>query len=184
MNLQQLQTNLLSLIKLRQTDADMTDNYLKNVSVSDNIKFVRKNALWWRIIQIEKYCPLTSGLLKASEKFEIEIINFFKESNYSAFREEVGIQFLEFITAKNLNTLQQCVSEFELALIQLKTGKPIIYKKQWTFDPYPIIGSLLQNSFSADNLKSGFFEVSVSYKKKEELFSVREIKSNKKIAQI
>lgn len=177
MELQHLQTNLLSLIKSRECELALSDNYLSCVAASDNLKFIRKSALWWRRIQIEKYCPLTTNLLKASEKFELEVSDFFTECNYSIFREEVGIQFLEFIISKNLNALQQCVSEFELSVIQLKLGKKIVYKKEWLFEPYAIISALIKNSFTADSLTSGKFVVGVSYKYKKNLFNVKKIKN-------
>ncbi len=175
MNLQQLQTNLCSLIKSRPFQLSENDNYLGEIQASGNLLLIRKIALWWRRIQIENCCVLTGKLLKLSGNFEIELASFFNEQKYSAFREEVGIQFLHYMSSRNTDGLTRSVAAFELAIIQLKLGENIDASIPWEYEPYSVIGGLLRNKINTDDLQKGTYTVEVSYKNKDELFRVHEI---------
>jgi hypothetical protein len=173
MSLEQLQTSLSALIKSRRISPQENDDYIAKIQSSDNLLLVKKIALWWRKTQIEQYCILTTNLLKEMGTFEIQLSNFFSAKEFSAFREEVGIQFLEYIISQNIDSLTQSVSEFELAIIKLKLGENVETSIAWEYEPYSVVRRLLQNSQNLQELNSGRYQVTVSFKNIEELFSVK-----------
>ncbi len=171
MNLQHLQTDLCALIKSRQI-VNKDDEYICNINLSQHLILVKKIALWWRKIQIENSCRLTANLLKSKNEFEIALSDFFNDVKYSAFREEIYIQFLQYITSKNADALTVCVAEFELSLIQLKLNQHIQKFITWNYEPYQIINDLLKNVFTENTLIQGTYLVEISTENTE-LFTVK-----------
>lgn len=175
MQLQEFQTNVCSLIKSRPVLLNQNDRYLSTIKASQNLLLIRKIALWWRKIQIENSCVLTTNLLKISGRFQAELSNFFSEQKYSAFREEVCIQFLQHLISKKIDVLTTSVAMFELAIIKLKFGVDIETQIPWQHEPYAVIQGLLKNNLTIENLEEGNYNVAVSYKNKEELFTVNDL---------
>ena len=173
MNLQHLQTDLCALIKSRPT-INKDDEYIISINSSKHLVLVKKIALWWRKIQIENSCRLTAALLKSKNEFEIVLSNFLKNARYSAFREEVYIQFLQYILSTNTDALIHCVAEFELSLIQLKLNQHIQKNIIWNYEPYQIINDLLKNVFTEDTLIQGKYLIEISHNNKE-LFTVKNL---------
>ena len=174
MNLQTLQTSLAAMIKSRNILLPENEQYLSTIKNSDNLLLIKKIALWWRKIQTEQYCVLTSNYLKITGTFEHELSNFISEEDFSVFRDEVGIQFLEYITSKRLDSLTQSLAEFELAIIKSKLGENVDCVICWKYEPYAIIRGLLRNTFNSGDLSRGNYEVWVNSLNKEELFTVRQ----------
>jgi hypothetical protein len=173
MNLQHLQTDLCALIKSRPV-AYKDDEYISSIDSSKHLVLIKRIALWWRRIQIENSCRLTAALLKSKNEFEAALSNFFKDARYSAFRDEVYIQFLQYIISRNTDALTLCVAEFELSLIQLKLNQHVHKTLTWNYEPYQIIGDLLKNVFTEDALIQGNFLIEISTNNKE-LFTVTKL---------
>lgn len=173
MNLASLQTNLCDLIKSRVPAGGLEDGYLKEISNSSQLRLIQKIAFWWRMIQIEQYCRLTTTLLKKTDAFEKQLENFISANGFSYFRNEVGLQFLEYMIAENRDSLATSVAAFEFSLLQLKLGEPVESCINWKFEPYAVIEGLLKNTFDHNCLVPGDYEVVVSASHKEELFWVR-----------
>jgi hypothetical protein len=173
MNLQHLQTDICALIKSRPV-INTDDEYISSINSSKHLVLVKKIALWWRKIQIENSCRLTAALLKSKNEFDIALSNFLKDEKYSAFREEVYIQFLQYIISTNNDALTLCVAEFELSLIQLKLNQPVQKAIIWNYEPYQIINDLLKNVFTEDTLIEGAYLVEISTNNKE-LFTVKNL---------
>jgi|SRR6478609_7302816 len=173
MNLQHLQTDLCALIKSRPA-INTDDEYISHINSSKHLVLVKKIALWWRKIQIENSCRLTAALLKSKNEFEITLSDFLKDAKYSAFREEVYIQFLQYIISTNSDALLFCVAEFELSLIQLKLNQHVQKFIIWNYEPYQIINDLLKNIFTEDTLIHGKYLVEISTNNKE-LFTVKNL---------
>ena len=174
MNLQMLQTNLAALIKSREVVIPREDNYLAAVKDSKNLLLIKKIGLWWRKIQIEPYCVLTSNYLKSDGRFEREIQDFISKKDFSLFREEVGLQFLDYVISRHLDSLSQSLAEFELAILKSKLGEHVKCTISWDYEPYSIISALLHNTLTAADLSGGKYEVLVDSSNKEELFTVKE----------
>jgi len=175
-NLKFLQINLCNLIKNRDGIAlQERDAYLDEIASSKHLLLVRKVSLWWRKLQISNYCLLSGCLLRSSGTFEREIESFLKERNYSPFREEVGMQFLEFLIEVNNENLIRTVASFELSLIKLKLGNAVESTTIWEFEPYSIIESLLHNTFSKQIMYKGNYQVTVSDRFKQQYFQVKNI---------
>lgn len=173
MTLQMLQISLAAMIKSRNIAIPEDESYLATVKHSENLLLIKKISFWWRKIQTEQYCVLTTTLLKITGKFEKQLTTFIAEKQFSVFRDEVGIQFLEYIISKNLDSLTQSVSEFELALVKLKLGENIESLIPWEYEPYAVIQALLQKTLNFHELNRGSYEVTVSSKNMQELFSVK-----------
>lgn len=172
MNLESLQTNLHGLIKFNEIPLEMTNDYLREIQSSKNLRLIKKITLWWRTIQIEQFCRLTAGLLKTRGEFDLQLSNFISEKDFSSFRDEIGLQFLDYIIYKKLDSLLQSVAEFELSIIQLKKGEPVQCCISWQFEPYSVIQGLLNDTLEMETLKKGNYEVSISYMNSAELFNV------------
>jgi hypothetical protein len=178
MNLQLLQTSLSALIKSRPLPAGTKDRYLEDIGYSDNLLLIQKIAFWWRKVQVEPYCRLTSTLLKATGKFDDVLSAFLSEKDFSSFRDEVGRQFLSDVISKEEDSLIRSVAEFELAVILLKSGEEIEASIPWNYEPYELIGQLLNGSLNLASLKKGWYEVTVSSNNAAELFRVKELQDS------
>jgi hypothetical protein len=136
---------------------------------------VRKIALWWRKVQIENFCRLTSCYLKLQDNLETEVLNFFRNVNYSPFREVVGFQFLDYLIKETKDDLLKSIAEFERAIIKLKLGEKTQSIIIWNYEPYLVINYLLRGGIDLSKIEKGRFEVRVSWRFKEELFRVKRI---------
>lgn len=172
MNLASLQTSLCDLIKSRVPANGPIDDYLKEVSDSNQLRLIQKIAFWWRMIQIERYCRLTTTLLKKTGAFDRQLENFISEKDFSYFRDEVGLQFLEYLIAANPDSLTISVAAFELSLLKLKLGEPVESFIDWKFEPYAVIDGLLKDTFDTASLVPGTYEVIVSSAHMQEMFWV------------
>jgi len=113
--------------------------------------------------------------LKATGNLGEEIEVFLKEKNYSPFREEVGIQFLEFIVANHSPGLPAAIAFFELALIKIKLGYQIETTVEWKYEPYSIIDALLNDGFSDETLQQGNYLITISNRLEAPYFEVVEL---------
>lgn len=175
MHLQQLQISLCSIIKSRSNSSINTCEYLQQINTSNNILLIRKVALWWRKFQIENFCRLTSCYLNSHGKFDLEVWNFYRNVNFSPFREVVGFQFLDYLIKENNDELLKSIAQFERAIIKLKLGEKTQSTIIWNYEPYSVINYLLRGGIDLSKIEKGRFEVKVSWRFKEELFRVKRI---------
>ncbi|MGZ5255723.1 MAG: hypothetical protein ACXWCT_15045 [Flavitalea sp.] len=176
MKLRLLQTSLSSLIKSRPLPKGADgDEYLRGVQSSDHLLLIQKIAFWWRKIQVEPYCRLTSTLLKSTGRFDELLTGFISEKDFSSFRDEVGRQFLSYVILKETHPLTRSVAEFELAIILLKSGETVETCIRWEYEPYEVIRHLLKDELNIGLLKKGSYDVTVSSEKPAELFQVKDL---------
>ncbi|HEU5292459.1 MAG TPA: hypothetical protein VFU05_17550 [Cyclobacteriaceae bacterium] len=162
MNLNELQVGVLDLIKSRHVvGINDSTGYFLSVKGSKELLVVRKVALWWRTLQIESFCTLSSALLKYENCFNDAVTSFYNSSSFSPYRDEVGIQFLDYLQVYNSDAFVRTVSSFELALIQCKKGKAVSLSQTWEYEPYTIISGLLQNAISKEHFVKGSYLVEV-----------------------
>jgi hypothetical protein len=141
--LERQQRALLDLIKKR--GAPPEDVYLRQVANSRQLTMVREIAVWWRAFQIEDQCHFTSRLLKRLECFENVVTNYFNNHRTSPFIEELSQDFLDSLR-DDRNWLIRAVSQFELALLKVRTGSAACFEVLWDRDPNQVILALEQGS--------------------------------------
>lgn len=175
MKLRLLQTSLSALIKSRPLPQGVTNDYLREVQASNHLLLIQKIAFWWRKVQVEPYCRLSTTLLKTTGQFDVLLTGFISEKDFSSFRDEVGRQFLSYVIQKESSMLTRSVAEFELAIIRLKSGEEVQACMYWEYEPYEVIHQLLKDSLKMETLTKGLYEVSVSSDDPTALFRVRKL---------
>ncbi|WP_448700985.1 hypothetical protein ACFGVR_02790 [Mucilaginibacter sp. AW1-3] len=182
MTLSEIQTGLCDMIKSRQQSDGGLDDYFVKVSRSDNLQLVKKIAQWWRMIQIEEFSVLTGNYLRAVNMLSTHISNFLETEKYSAFRNEVGFQFLNYLIRTKYDNMTTMLAELELNLIKQRLGNEVYYKKIWPIDPYQFIDQLIQNNYHpATRLPEGRYLVTVSSGFKKEVFRVKKLGTTKDV---
>ena len=160
--MQTLQQSMLELVRQR-SEGQHSDDYIATVAASGHIVLVRKIALWWRRMQICNFSRLTSALLLSRNKLDQEITDFMRLCSYSAFNEEIGIQFLEFVSAHSKDELLNAIATFELAMIKIKMGAKIECEIPICCEPYELIEGLLKNNLDEEKLTMQKHIIMVSY---------------------
>lgn len=179
MKLQTLQLSLLELVKDRPGDVLPNDSYLRTVAASPQLKLVKKIICWWRSVQIGNYCLLTTSLLRAYGIFD-RCVQVFSSTKFSIFRDEVGLEFISFLNNGDMPGLPELVrpvSQFEKALILLKTGELAGSGETitWPCEPLAVLDALLTQSFSERVVEPGTYFTKVSAAFGDELFAVYEV---------
>jgi len=141
MDLAEHQRKLLSLIKGSYRAAPGDDPYLKAVDGSAQLELVREIATWWRIFDLERYCTLTSRLLKQRGGYETTVDRFVKTHAISPFINELAESFLLDLGESDDLLLRE-VALFELALTRVRRGDPESYVIDWQHDPVAVLTSL------------------------------------------
>jgi len=145
MDLTSHQRKLLGLIKSTYEGSNDEDPYIRKITRSTNLEVIREIAAWWRALNIERYCVLTTSLLKRWGIFESAIEEFAINQDTSRFIERLGTQFLEEM-GRHENHLISCVARFELALIRVKGGDTRKYVIEWQHDPNVVLDNLLRGA--------------------------------------
>jgi len=141
--LERQQRGLLDLIKKR--GAPPEDVYLRQVANSRELTMVREIAVWWRAFQIEDQCRFTSRLLKRLECFEDVVINYFNNHRTSPFIEELSQDFLDSLR-DHPDWLIRAVSQFELALLKVRTDSAVCFEVLWDRNPDNLILALEEHN--------------------------------------
>jgi hypothetical protein len=141
--LERQQRGLLNLIKNRGEPPE--DAYLRQVANSRGLEMVREIAVWWRAFQIEDQCRFTSRLLKRCECFEEVVVTYFNNHRTSPFIEELSQDFLRSL-GDHHDGLIRAVSEFELALLQVRVGSAECFEVLWDRNPENVILALEESS--------------------------------------
>src|SRR5579863_645148 len=135
MDLQTLQINLLNLLKSRGSTPE--EPYLRKVAACPNLALAKKIIFWWRRLQIQNYCAMTTTLLGSYGVLDDYVLRF-SNGRFSVFREEVGLEFLDFINRHSPTPLVRSVSSLEKALILLKTGQVVAETIPWPCEPFSV----------------------------------------------
>lgn len=163
MNTKDFQHNVLQLMKGKEVDASTEDAYFEYLKSSIDLEIMKDISAWWRCVTIEKYCVLTSRLLSMTGDFEKQIRAFYQHESISPFVEIASHQFLHYIMHQSTNPLWVSVADFEDKLIKVRKGDELEYSIQWNYEPYSVIGKLVQNqAFSETQLSKGLFETRIS----------------------
>jgi hypothetical protein len=143
MNYAEHQRKLLAMIKGTYSTSTADDPYLRRVADSEGLAIAREVATFWRIYDMERYCVLTSRLLKARGVYEETVDAYVRTHALSAFINEVGESFLLSL-AEGADSMLAEVARFELALTRVKRGDPASYTLEWEHDPARVLACLVQ----------------------------------------
>ena len=152
MTLDQLQTNLLSLIKHQQTS--INNEYLQEVSTSIHLKRVQEIILWWRCQQISSICPFTTKILNSYQLFEEVVEKYIFAVNFSPYVENIGDSFIDFICKNEqlvVPTIVKSIALTETALKKVVYDVDANYEVNWDYDPNPILYALFTKQPIKDN---------------------------------
>jgi hypothetical protein len=161
MDLVSHQRKLLGLIKSTHEGSNDEDSYIREVARTKNLEVIREIAAWWRTLNIERYCVLTTSLLKNWGIFERTVEEFAKNRETSRFIECLGTQFLEEM-GRHQNHLISSVARFELALIRVKGGDTNKHVVDWQHDPDVVLDKLLRGDRLNEALGNGHYRTIVS----------------------
>lgn len=137
------QKNIKALIKEDKILETANSHYFHFLRNSASLNLIREIAVWWRAFQLEKYCPLTAGILKSADKYEQVVEKFYSKNNVSSFIEEAGNSFLQFVSENSDRKEIFSMASFELALFKVKNGDPNTYYINWEIDPYLLMHNIL-----------------------------------------
>lgn len=143
MDLATRQRQLLGLLKGNDYASFDGDPYIRAIAQSKNLEVTREIIVWWRLSSLERYCVLTSKLLKQRKLFETLVQDFIGTQKISPFIEKLGRTFLESLR-EHEDSLVASVAQFELALIKVKQGEPNTYVIDWFYEPYSVLNNILR----------------------------------------
>ena len=137
--LERQQRGVLALIKNRTLTVD--DPYLKQIAESPGLAMLREIVFWWRALQLEAQCRLTSRLLKRLQCFDAAVLTYFNNNPTSPFIENLSRDFLQFLSS-DPDPLIRSVSQFEWAFIQARAGSTKSFEVLWDRHPDHVILAL------------------------------------------
>lgn len=142
MKIQTYQENILALLKGNPLIASTEDDYFLKLKKSSSLRILKEIVIWWRLYQLEQYCPLTTTLLKKGGIFESTVNNFYEQYNVSSYIEELGLSFLDFLIQIQSGDFKS-IAAFESAMIQTKKGNKNVFLIEWENDPQEVLAFIL-----------------------------------------
>lgn len=155
MNLKEVQTGYLNLLKGKSDPDILKDEYFRKIVTTDNFKILNDIIIYWRAHGIKEYCGLTSALLVKLNLFQEKITEFYRDENISNYIEELGKNFLLYLT-RDRNKLVAFVSEFELSLIKVKLGSRDKFIINTNYNPEKVFNFILSGDDIPESLKYNF----------------------------
>ncbi|MBI1807674.1 MAG: hypothetical protein HYR76_11545 [Ignavibacteria bacterium] len=156
-----LQKKLLHLLKSRYEVTAEDDAYIRSIAQSIHLGLVKEIAVWWRMLGIEQYCPLTSSLLKQQHLFDEIVKEYFNNHAISPFIETLGIAFLDELSCHQ-NTLIAATAQFERALIKVKLGDSACYTVDWEYHPHLVLNNILTSNPDHAHYTRGLYRTIIS----------------------
>lgn len=154
MELRQLQQGIFQTLKSPENPTN--DSYLREVANSDGLQILREIVLWWRALQMEQFCILSSVYLKRHNQFDQTIQGFYHSTNVSAFIEEAGLEFFNFLSTGK-DPILSALAQFERALILVKKGSKEETITKWPCDPQALLtGIMHQQVLPKIDLSTGY----------------------------
>jgi hypothetical protein len=165
MNLQLLQTELAALINGREPAGPsrdpLGDAYLSEVAESDHLRRMRTISLWWRELDIGRYCVLTAKLMAALGAFTPAVQAYLVSAHFSPYIEELGPDFLRAQFTHPIPCVA-AMARIEYALLRVRKGDRAEYTTLCDFDPLHLIGDLLNGGMTQHSLVEGQYTCVVS----------------------
>lgn len=109
---------------------------------SPNLLLAQEIVYLWRVYALERYCLLTTCLLRSRDRFEQTVRCFIRDQTLSPYKEQLGEMFLISL-CQDADRLAASVAQFELALTKVKRGDRREYLIAWEVDPLAVLENLL-----------------------------------------
>ncbi len=143
MDLAAYQASMKALLRGEQPRS--ADAHVREVARSAQAEVAREVVAWWHAWRIERYCPLTSALLKRLDLFEATVAADLRRSGPAHFIEITGSRFLAAMH-DHPDPLVAAVARFEDAMLRAKLGDEAEYRVAWPCDPRPVLNALVQGT--------------------------------------
>src|SRR5207247_1956342 len=115
MDLATLQRQLRNLITASDSPGADAEPYIRTVADSTQLALMQEIIAWWRAYDLERYCVLTTALLKQLGLFEATVQAFIRQQRISPFIEVLGATFLAAMSTHSELRIAT-IARFELAL--------------------------------------------------------------------
>lgn len=161
MSLAKQQRALLQLINGKPLNKPIDDHYLQQLVESSYLELTQEVVQWWKSYRIERFCPLTSELLKQLNLFDEETHKFEPKEINQHYIESVGMAFLSYMSDNELPLISS-LSQFEYALIKVKTGDDKDYIVHWDQDPVPVINALVSQAPLPEKKQDRHYKIHIS----------------------
>lgn len=145
MDLASHQRILLGLMRENYQPGPADGPYYQRVAASPDLREARGNVYLWRVFVLERSCVLTVALLRRRGLLQEALQGFIRRRNVSPFREYQPLAFLAYL-AGHADALVVSVSQFELALMQVRGGDARRHVVDWSVDPAPLLLALAQDA--------------------------------------
>jgi len=162
MNISKFQQHIKYLIKEQGSSDTLSDPYFKKLEQSPELSMVREIAIWWRLYQLENFCPISSRLLKRQGQYEDLVEAYYLNHSVSPFIEQAGLAFLSFTITKFPATLIAQIAAFEKALITTRKGSDQSYETIWNVNPYEVLSAILQEETLPKPISKKQYKLTVS----------------------
>lgn len=161
MSLAKQQRAIVRLINDVPLMESIDDDYIQKLVKSPDLKLTQEIIQWWKSYRIERFCPLTSQLLKQLNLFDNETEKFEPKGINHHYIENVGMAFLSHLCNSKVPLISS-VSQFEYALIKVKMGDDKGYIVYWNQDPIQVINSLVAQTPLAQKKRDRCFKIHLS----------------------
>lgn len=155
------QRALRDLIRGRAPAPTQDEAYFHSVATSAGLDVVREIVFWWRLVGVERACPLTAAALKRSGRFESVCAQMVQHHPISPYIDEQARVFLAIACADG-QALVASVAAFEQALHAVQEGATTTYVMTWLMDPVAVLTGLLKGTPIDADQSSGVYRVVVS----------------------
>jgi len=142
MDLAEHQRQLRNLIAGRNGDQWPVDPHIRDVALSKGLRLAREVIHLWQVSRIERYCVLTSRLLKQRGTFDEVVRRFAASSAVSPFTEILGRTFLAQGVA-DADPLVAALAGFEAAAIAVRQTGSGTFVIEWDRDPQRVLASVI-----------------------------------------
>jgi hypothetical protein len=142
MNNKQYQQLILALIKEQEPPVLADELYAAQLKNSIELEIARDVSIWWRSMQLERYCFITANYLKLTSQFDKLIKAFYLQTNVSPYIERAGQSFLDYLQQADDKVLAT-IANFEDKLKRVKKGDSGNYSIYWSHEPFSLLDALI-----------------------------------------
>ncbi len=159
MNTKQHQQLILELIKEKKVTIMADEPYINHLKNSLELEVARDISVWWRSMQIERYCLITANYLKLTSQFDAVIKAFYRTTNVSPYIELVGQSFLDYLQQSD-DQLLITIANFEDKLKRVKKGDNGKYTIAWKYEPFSVLDFLINRKpLELESIKGNYLTV-------------------------
>lgn len=173
MNTKNQQLLILELLKEQVPTFKGDETYVNLLKKSLELEIARDVSIWWRSLQIERYCIITSNYLKLTTQFDSVVKAFYRTKNVSPYIERAGQCFLDFVQ-QNDDKLLVTIAHFEDKLKRVKKGDNGNYSIHWNYEPLSMLDSLIHGKpLQLESIKGSYLTIiNANFENQFEVFNI------------